>query len=398
MAHQPQRVLIGVSGGIAAYKACELVRLFRKAGVRVRVMMTKAATRFVTPMTFQALSGKPVWLGENGRGDSMNHIRLAASADLVILAPASADLIGRVAMGLGNDFVTTTLLAYAGPVLVAPAMNTKMFNQPMVQRNIAMLRTAGFEIMGPGSGELACGDVGLGKMSEPQEIFTAAMEILQRKDDLKGLRVLVTAGPTVERLDAVRFLSNPSTGKMGYSIAEAAQRRGAKTVLISGPTHLPRPAGVEFLSVESARDMHEAVMQHRQQDVVVMAAAVADFTVENPSAHKTNRSDFNPSVSLTPTPDILEDLGRSRSSDNMPRVLVGFSMETRNLLERTRLKLQRKQVDLMVGNSLDEAGAGFGADTNRVTLVDRDGGIEQWPLLSKKEVAHRLFDRVKTFL
>jgi len=390
-----RRVVLGVSGGIAAYKAAELVRLFVKAGAEVRVMMTEGAQRFVAPLTFQALSQHPVAVDtfDLQMEATIGHIELADRAELLVMAPASADLIARLANGLANDVVTTVALACKAPLLVAPAMNVNMWNHPATVANVATLRARGAFVVGPGSGELACGWVGSGRMSEPHEIVSAAETILAGARDLAGRALLVTAGPTFEAIDPVRFVGNRSTGKMGFAIAEAAAARGAAVTLVAGPTALPTPGGVTRVDVESARQMHAAVLERAgAQAAIVMTAAVADYRPAEIAATKLKKAELGetPAIRLTQNPDILAELGRLPA----PRpLLVGFAAETDDVERRAVEKRAQKGCDLLVANDVSEEGSGFGTDTNRVLLVEA-GGAAWLPRLTKREVADRILDRV----
>jgi len=364
-------VVLGVGGGIAAYKACDLVRLVVKGRGRVRVAMTRAATRFVGPLTLQALSGAPVLveLLDEVAERTYGHLQLAREADLMVVAPATADLIARLRAGMGDDAVTTTALAVTCPVLLAPAMNTRMWLSPAVQENLAALRARGWHVVGPASGELADGDVGEGRLAEPAEIALAASRLLGNLD-LSGRRVVVTAGPTREPIDPVRFISNPSSGKMGYAIASVAARRGAEVVLVSGPTALEDPPGVRTVRVETAEEMARAVEGATTgMDLFVAAAAVSDYRPASPASHKIRKGTGDESLSLTRTPDILAGLGARLGGVPDGPVLVGFAAETEEVIARAREKLKGKRCDLVVANKVGGPGAGFGADTNRVALV-----------------------------
>jgi phosphopantothenoylcysteine decarboxylase/phosphopantothenate--cysteine ligase len=364
-------VVLGVGGGIAAYKACDLVRLVVKGRGRVRVAMTRAATRFVGPLTLQALSGAPVLveLLDEVAERTYGHLQLAREADLMVVAPATADLIARLRAGMGDDAVTTTALAVTCPVLLAPAMNTRMWLSPAVQENLAALRARGWHVVGPASGELADGDVGEGRLAEPAEIALAASRLLGNLD-LSGRRVVVTAGPTREPIDPVRFISNPSSGKMGYAIASVAARRGAEVVLVSGPTALEDPPGVRTVRVETAEEMARAVEGATTgMDLFVAAAAVSDYRPASPAPHKIRKGTGDESLSLTRTPDILAGLGARLGGVPDGPVLVGFAAETEEVIARAREKLKGKRCDLVVANKVGGPGAGFGADTNRVALV-----------------------------
>ncbi len=364
-------VVLGVGGGIAAYKACEVARLVVKGRGRVRVAMTPAATRFVGPLTFQALTGAPVVVDllDEATERSYGHLQLAREADLFLVVPATADLIARLRAGMGDDAVTTTALAVTCPVLLAPAMNTRMWQNPAVRENLAALRARGWHVVGPGAGVLADGDVGEGRLAEPEEIAVAASRLLGNLD-LSGRRVVVTAGPTREPIDPVRFISNPSSGKMGYAVAAVAARRGAEVVLVSGPTALPDPAGVRTLRVETAEEMARAVeAEAGPMDLFVGAAAVSDYRPAIAAAHKLKKGPGDETLALTRTPDILAGLGARLAGRPDAPVLVGFAAETEEVIAHAREKLRGKRCDLVVANKVGGAGAGFGADTNRVALV-----------------------------
>jgi phosphopantothenoylcysteine decarboxylase / phosphopantothenate---cysteine ligase len=366
-------VLLGVGGGIAAYKACELARLVVKGRGTVRVAMTPAATRFVGPLTFQAISGAPVLVDllDASADLAYGHLGLARQADLLVVAPATADLLARLRLGMGDDAVTTTALACTCPVLVAPAMNTRMWSNPAVQENLAALRARGWHVVGPGSGALADGDVGEGRLAEPEEIALAATRLLGNLD-LAGRRVLVTAGPTREPIDPVRYISNPSSGKMGYAVARVAARRGAEVVLVSGPTALADPEGVRVVRVETAEQMARAVeAEAAGMDLFVGAAAVSDYTPVAPSAQKVKKREGDETLRLARTPDILAGLGARLAGRPDAPVLVGFAAETEEVIARAREKLKGKRCDLVVANKVGGPGAGFGGDTNRVALVSQ---------------------------
>jgi phosphopantothenoylcysteine decarboxylase/phosphopantothenate--cysteine ligase len=364
-------VILGVGGGIAAYKACEVVRLLVKGGADVRVAMTPNATRFVGPLTFQALSGHPVLVDllDPAQDASYGHLELARSADLLVVAPATADLLARLRSGMGDDAVTTTALACTCPVLVAPAMNTRMWEGPAVQENLGALRARGWHQVGPGSGELADGDVGEGRLAEPAEIVAEAARILGPRD-LAGRRVLVTAGPTREPIDPVRYVSNPSTGRMGFELARAAARRGADVLLVSGPTALRDPDGVRVVRVGTAEEMAAAVLGAAEaQDLLVAAAAVSDYRPAEPAARKKKKTDGPETLRLERTTDILATLGERLAGRPGSPVLVGFAAETEDLVPNAREKLRRKRCDLVVANAVGQPGAGFGGDRNKVSIV-----------------------------
>jgi phosphopantothenoylcysteine decarboxylase/phosphopantothenate--cysteine ligase len=364
-------VVVGVGGGIAAYKACEIVRLVVKRGGRARVAMTPAATRFVTPLTFQALSGAPVLVDllDPAAESTYGHLALARMADLVVVAPATADLLARLRAGMADDAVTTTVLAATCPVLVAPAMNTRMWRNPATQENLAALRARGVLVTGPAAGELADGDVGEGRLADPEDIAEAAARILGRRD-LVARRVVVTAGPTREPIDPVRFISNPSSGKMGYAIAQVAARRGADVVLVSGPTALGDPEGVRVVRVNTAEEMARVVeVEAEAMDLFIGAAAVSDYRPAQAASQKIKKTEGDELLVLARTPDILAGLGARFAGEAGAPVLVGFAAETEEVIARAREKLKRKHCDLVVANKVGTPGAGFGSDTNRVALV-----------------------------
>jgi phosphopantothenoylcysteine decarboxylase/phosphopantothenate--cysteine ligase len=385
-------IVLGVTGGIAAYKAPDLVRALSKAGARVRVVLTRAAEEFVTPLTLQTLSGQPVArsLFDLTEESEIGHIELADTADAVIIAPATANVIAKLAVGMADDLLTTVALATRAPILVCPSMNVHMYEHPTVQANLATLRDAGRTILEPDSGFLACGYTGPGRLADP-DVIAEETEVLISTKDLQNLRVVVSAGPTWEALDPVRHLANRSSGKMGYAVARMARRRGAQVTLVSGPTALVPPRGVELVSVVSARDMEHAVLQHAvTADVVVMAAAVGDFRPSDASRHKIKRGRADLDLRLVPNPDILAKLGALKGS----RFLIGFAAETRDLVANARRKLQAKGVHLMVANDVMAEGAGFDVDTNIVTLIDRSGRVERLAKMSKDDVAAAIIDRV----
>jgi len=390
-------VVLGVTGCIGAYKACEVLRELQRREADVHVVMTAAATRFVTPMTFEALSRHPVFhdqwaLGVNGE---ISHISLADAADLLLVAPATANIVGKFARGIADDPLSTLYTATRAPVVVAPAMNVNMFEHPAVQENLATLRARGVGIVEPGSGYLACGWLGKGRLAETGEIVDAAMAALGRRRELAGRTVLVTAGPTVEDIDPVRFVSNRSSGTMGYRLAEAARDRGAKVVLVSGPTHLRPPHGVDLVSVRSAEEMQRAVSERAgEAAVVIAAAAVSDYRPAASSPSKLKKADGPIALELVRTPDILKGLGEAKGR----RLLVGFAAETEDLVENARGKLEAKNLDLVVANDVTAPGAGFGGETNAAVLLRRDGGRVDVPLVSKRELAERILDEVGALL
>ena len=385
-------VVLGVTGCIGAYKACEVLRELQKRAVDVHVVMTAHATRFVSALTFESLSQHPVFVDqfELGENSDIRHISLADAADLLLVAPATANVLGKFAQGIADDALSTLFLATKAPVLVAPAMNVNMFEHQAVVANLETLRRRGVGIVEPGSGYLACGWLGRGRLAEVPEIVEAAMGVLARKESMTGQRVLVTAGPTVEDIDPVRFVSNRSSGRMGYRLAEAARDRGATVTLVSGPTSIAPPAGLEFVPVRSAEEMAAAVTCRAPSvDVVVMAAAVSDYRPASVSDVKVKKSDGAFTLEMVRTPDILRGLGQSKG----PLFLVGFAAETDNLREHARKKLREKNLDLLVANAVGQPGSGFAADSNAAVLMDADGELEV-PLTSKRELAERIWDRV----
>lgn len=387
-----KRIVLGVTGGIAAYKAADIVSALVKREATVRVVMTRAARSFIAPLTLAALSGHPV--SEDGftAEGQVTHLRLAREADLLLIAPATANIIGKLAAGIADDLLSTVVLAYEGPVLICPAMNARMYLHPVVQRNVRILRELGYHFAGPEEGRLACGDEGPGRLAGVERIVEAVRNILQPRRDFEGLRVLVTAGPTREPLDPVRFLSNRSSGRMGYAVAEAARERGALVTLVSGPTALPAPPGVDVVPVTTAQEMCEAVTaRFADCDVVIKAAAVADFRPREVRTRKMEKGD-EPTLTLVleRTPDILSILGRARKH----QILVGFAAETGEPEKRALAKSRAKGVDLVVANDVSRPGAGFDVETNIVTLVYPDGRMIRLPEMSKKDVAHRILDAV----
>ncbi|MGQ9475808.1 MAG: bifunctional phosphopantothenoylcysteine decarboxylase/phosphopantothenate--cysteine ligase CoaBC [Actinomycetota bacterium] len=387
-------IVFGVTGGIAAYKAVEVVRRLAERGIDVRVVMTEHATRLVGPDTFRAVSGNPVATRLfNAPGPPMEHISLARAADLVVVAPATANILAKMAHGLADDLLSTTLLATRAPVLVAPAMNREMYRHPATQENLRTLRERGVHVVGPESGSLACGEEGEGRMAEPARIVEAALRIIGSEGNLDGHRVLVTAGGTREPLDPVRFISNRSSGKMGYALAETAREMGAEVILVSGPTHLQAPRGVEMVMVETAEEMCREVLSRSDRcSVVVMAAAVADFTPARKSGEKIKREGrVGLTVELVPTPDILAELCRKRRTG---QVLVGFAAETGDILEKARKKLVDKGVDLLVANDVSSPESGFDSDLNRAVILFRDGREVELDLMPKRELAQRIWSAV----
>ena len=391
-------IALGVTGGIGAYKAVEIARGLQKQGHDVAAIMTRSAKRFVGPLTFEAITRREVITDQwkPGANADIEHISLASSADLLLVAPATANAIGKFANGIADDFLSSLYLATTAPVLMAPAMNTNMFAHPAVVKNLEMLAARGVMFVEPGDGYLACGWIGKGRLAEPADVVAAALRVLAPKGPLAGTRVLVTAGPTLEDIDPVRFVGNRSSGRMGYAVAAEAARRGARVTLVSGPTKIDPPRTEALVQVRSAAEMHEAVLARATaHDVVIMAAAVADYTVATPEAQKIAKQDGPLVLTLTRTRDILGDLGRlpSRAADGRP-ILIGFAAETHDLHDHARGKLDRKGIDLIVANDVSQPGVGFDTSTNAVSMISRDG-IEQVTLQSKTAVAARILDRVE---
>lgn len=391
-----RRVVVGVTGGIAAYKAAELVSRLRQEGAAVEVVMTRAAREFITPLTLAALAGRPVRCDMFADESHVPHIELAQAAELVIVVPATADIMARLAVGLADELLCAVILATKAPVLLVPAMNSNMYTHPATQANMARLRELGYKLLEPASGFLACGAQGPGRLPPVETILEAAAALLIPRTSLGNVKVLVTAGGTREYLDPVRFLSNASSGKMGYAVAAEAQNRGAEVVLVSGPTALPPPAGVRVVAVESAEEMYRAVLEHAPgARVVVKAAAVADFRPKAKAAQKIKKGVAPLVLELEPTPDILGELGRIKPKG---QILVGFAAETKDALRHAQEKLIAKNLDLIVVNDVTQPGAGFEGDTNVVTFLFRNGRVEELPLMSKVEVAQRLWDAVEALL
>ncbi len=386
-----RRIVLGVTGGIAAYKACELVSGLKKRGAQVRVVLTENAARFVPPLSFEALSGNPAHVDTFAPRDGMEHIALAKWAELFVIAPATANCLAKLACGIGDDLLSTTTLAMTCPLLIAPAMNANMYRHPATQANLATLRSRGAHVVGPDSGRLACGDDDIGRMSQPEAILEAIGAILDPRRDMEGLRVLVTAGPTVERIDPVRYITNRSTGKMGYAIAEAARDRGAEVALVSGPVALEKPAGVDVISIESSAQLCDAVLERGPwADVVIQAAAPADFRPVTVAERKIKKTGAGMTLELENTTDIAAALGRDKRPG---QTLVAFAAETNDLLENARGKLDRKNADLVAANDVSRRDAGFGTDTNAVTLITRKD-VKALPLMTKREAADAILDAV----
>ncbi len=385
------KILLGVGGGIAAYKAAELARFLMDAGHEVQVIMTGAAEEFVRPLTFAALTGRKVLTDLFAIESAIEHISVAQEHELLVIAPATADLMAKLANGLANDFLSTLYLAFTGPVVIAPAMNVNMWEHAATQKNVETLRQRGHRIVGPDEGYLACGMTGAGRLVDPVLIAEAVERDIRRRRDLEGETVLVTAGPTQEPLDPVRYISNRSSGKMGYALAEAAAARGAHVILISGPVHLPAPGGVTVVPVRTAVEMRDQVFAHlASAGIVIKAAAVADFHLARVPDQKVKKTAARISLELDPTPDILSELGHKKGD----RLLVGFAAETQNLQQEARRKMESKNCDMVVGNLVGGGETGFESDQNEVVLVLRTGEIIPVSRASKREIAERIFDEL----
>ncbi|SHK77381.1 phosphopantothenoylcysteine decarboxylase / phosphopantothenate--cysteine ligase [Selenomonas ruminantium] len=392
-----KKIVLGVTGGIAAYKAVEIASRLRKAGAEVHVIMTREATEFVTELTFREITGQPVSVDMWAKVTNFNveHIALATLADLVLIAPATANIIAKIAAGIADDMLTTTVLATKAPVMLAPAMNTNMYENPVTQGNMAELRRRGMQLIEPASGHLACGIEGKGRLPEPVQIVQEVMDFMTREQPLQGRRIIVTAGGTIEPLDPVRYLGNRSTGKMGYAIAAEAARQGAEVLLVSGPSNLPNPAGVRTVRIQTAREMQAAVeAEYGEADAVIMSAAVADYRPKNVAADKIKKSDDELVLHLERNPDILFGLGQQKQQ----QVLVGFAAETCNVEEYAKKKLTKKNLDFIVANDVSSKDAGFAVDNNRVQLYFRDGRAEKYPLMAKAELAKVILEKVAGIL
>ena len=389
-------VVLGVGGGIAAYKAAELARLLLRQGLVVNTVLTRSGGEFVTPLTFAALTGRKVITdlfasrsADDILSSSVEHIQVAQENRVLIVAPATADLLAKFAHGLADDFLSTLYLAFTGPVVLAPAMNTNMWNHAATAANMAILRARGHRVVGPDDGDLACGTVGPGRMAEPEQIAAVVAAAVLNKDDLSGEVILVSAGPTQEPLDPVRYITNRSSGKMGYALAEAASARGARVILVSGPVHIPPPPGVEVVNVRTAHEMRDAIVGRMDEStIIVKSAAVADYYVSNVPADKIKKTAARVSLDLDPTPDILAEIG-ARKGD---RLLIGFAAETSDMISESRRKMRTKKADMIVGNFVNVDGTGFESDLNEVTLVMSTGETIPIARATKREIAHLIFD------
>lgn len=386
-------VVLGVTGGIAVYKACDLVSRLKKLGANIDVIMTKSATEFVAPLTFQSLALNRVVtdMFDAPQTWDIEHISLAKKADIFVIAPATANIIGKIAGGIADDMLSTTVMATRAPVLIAPAMNTQMYENPIVQENIRKLKALGYYFVEPESGRLACNDVGKGKLANPEEILRQIQKVLYPKKDLLGKRILMTAGPTAEAIDPVRYVTNHSTGIMGYTLADVAIMRGAEVTLVTGPTALQAPKEATVVQVRSAVEMAAEVMSRKDQaDIFIATAAVADYRPAQVAANKIKKQDGDVVLSMTRNPDILYSVGQDKGA----LYTVGFSVETEQVIENSKAKLKKKNLDLLVVNDVTKPGAGFGTDTNIVTFLTRDGKAVDYPLMSKRQVSEEILDYV----
>ncbi|MDY4575358.1 MAG: bifunctional phosphopantothenoylcysteine decarboxylase/phosphopantothenate--cysteine ligase CoaBC [Intestinibacter sp.] len=391
-------VVIGVSGGIAVYKVCDVVSRLKKLNADVHVIMTKSACEFVGPLTFQTLSQNYVVsdMFEDPKTWDVEHIALAKKADLFLVAPATANVIGKIANGICDDMLTTTIAATKAKVLIAPAMNTNMYENPLVQKNISILKEHGYKFIDPESGRLACGDIGSGKLASPEVIVENVEALLNYEQDLVGRKIIITAGPTIESLDPVRYLTNRSSGKMGYAIAKVAAARGAEVTLVSGKTSLKPSSNIKkVINITSAEDMYQAVISNLDEnDVVIKSAAVADYKPKEYSDKKIKKKDGDLVIELDRNKDIAYEIGKIKKD----KILVGFAAETNDLIENAKGKIAKKNMDFIVANNLKESGAGFGTDTNVVSIIEKDGSMTKYPMMTKEEVASVILDKIKSLL
>ena len=399
-----KHIVIGVTGGIAVYKILDVASKLRKLGYSMNTIMTENACEFVKPLSFQTITNNYVVTDTFERPYTwdVEHIALAKKADVMLIAPATANIIGKVANGIADDMLSTTVMAARGPVIFAPAMNTAMYENPIVQENIAYLKEKGYLFIEPDSGWLACGDLGSGKLPAPEKIVEYVVDVLEKsevkqevKRDLEGKHILITAGPTIEAIDPMRYITNHSSGKMGYAIAEDAVKRGAEVVLVSGQTNLECPKGVKCVNVRSAREMYEAVHEHFEwADAVIKTAAVADYRPKEMSSHKIKKNGENLVLELVPNPDILKSLGERKTH----QILVGFAAETQNVIEYAEDKIRKKNLDFIVANNIAAAGAGFKGDTNIATIIEKNGTITEYQKMYKSELGNVILDKVKDYL
>lgn len=393
-----KNVVIGVSGGIAVYKVLDVVSKLKKLNINVNIIMTKSATQFVTPLSFQSLSQNYVVcdIFDDPKTWDVEHISLAKKADLFLVAPATANIIGKIANGIADDMLTTTIMATNAKIVIAPAMNTNMYKNKILQKNIKTLKDLGYHFIDPDSGRLACGDIGEGKLANTDKIVNEVVKILYKENDLEGKKILITAGPTRESIDPMRYITNRSTGKMGYNIAIEAIKRGAKVTLISGPTNLEVPKGLhKFIQIESAKQMYDEVITNLDDnDVIIKSAAVADYKPINCSDKKIKKSDDDLYLKLERNKDIAKEIGKLKKD----KILVGFAAETDDIIENAKSKVIKKNMDFIVANDLTKEGAGFSVDTNIVKIIDKEGNITDYPIMKKEEVANIILDKIKLLL
>lgn len=393
-----KNVVIGVSGGIAVYKVLDVVSKLKKLNINVNIIMTKSATQFVTPLSFQSLSQNYVVcdIFDDPKTWDVEHIALAKKADLFLVAPATANIIGKIANGIADDMLTTTIMATNAKIVIAPAMNTNMYKNKILQKNIKTLKDLGYHFIDPDSGRLACGDIGEGKLANTDKIVNEVVKILYKENDLEGKKILITAGPTRESIDPMRYITNRSTGKMGYNIAIEAIKRGAKVTLISGPTNLEVPKGLhKFIQIESAKQMYDEVITNLDDnDVIIKSAAVADYKPINYSDKKIKKSDDDLYLKLERNKDIAKEIGKLKKD----KILVGFAAETDDIIENAKSKVIKKNMDFIVANDLTKEGAGFSVDTNIVKIIDKEGNITDYPIMKKEEVANIILDKIKLLL
>lgn len=392
-----KNIVMGVTGGIAAYKAVDIVSRLKKLNANVDVIMTKSATEFVTPLTFQSLSQNPVTVNmfDEPKYWEIGHISLAKKADVFLVAPATANIIGKVANGIADDMLSTTIMATKAKVIFAPAMNTNMYNNAVFKENVSKLKKYGYEFIKPGSGRLACGDFGEGKMAEPSDIVEYVVNLFNNDDELLGKKIVITAGPTIEPLDPVRYMTNYSSGKMGYALAKEAKRRGADVVLISGPVNIEPPSGVHVIPVNTTQEMFNAVDRHFGDcDVLIKAAAPLDYRPISVSEHKIKKEKDQIEIKFIKNPDIAAHFGKVKNK----QILVGFAAETENLIENARKKIEKKNLDFIVANNVLAADSGFRSDTNIVTIIDKNGDVVNYPLLTKEDVAKVIFDKISAMI
>lgn len=391
-------VVIGVSGGIAVYKCLDVVSRLKKLGINVHIIMTKSASEFVTPLSFQSLSQNYVVcdMFDEPKTWDVEHISLAKKADVFLIAPATANIIGKMANGIADDMLSTTVMATKAKVLIAPAMNTNMYENPVVQRNINILKELGYDFVDPESGRLACGDLGNGKLASPENIVDEVVKLLSNKQDLKGKNIIITAGPTMESIDPVRFISNRSTGKMGYALAKKASERGANVTLVTGPSNIKVPSNIKkLIKVESAKQMYDAVLENLDENqVIIKSAAVADYKPKYYSNTKMKKSEEDLYIELDRNKDIAYEIGKIKKD----KILVGFAAETNDVIENAKGKIKKKNFDFIIANDLTKEGAGFGVDTNIVKIIDKKGNVSEYPKMEKEEVAEVILDKISTIL